>query len=201
MCEWVLRKGAAALSQLPCLALLLWVSCLSVTCHDLARDMLSPEVANSSVPVVGRQVRSYKHLEGDVRLRRLLCVTNYFLKIDADGKVSGTTKVDCPYSVMEITSVDVGIVAVKGVYSNYYLAMNEKGRVYGSREFTTDCKLKERMEENKYNTYASYKWRHKQRQMFVALNGKGTPKRGQKTKRKNTSAHFLPMQIDRHYIR
>lgn len=197
MWGWVLRKGAAALSQLPCLVLLLWVSCLSVTCHDLGRGLLPPGVANASVPVVGRHARSYPHLEGDVRLRRLLCVTNYFLKIDADGKVGGTTKEDCPYSVLEITSVDVGIVAVRGVESKYFLAMNEKGKVYGSREFTTDCELKERMEENKYNTYASYKWRHKQRQMFVALNGKGKPKRGQKTKRKNTSAHFLPMQIDR----
>ncbi|XP_069077659.1 fibroblast growth factor 10 isoform X3 [Pleurodeles waltl] len=132
MWGWVLRKGASALSQLPCLALLLWVSCLSVTCHDLGRGLLSPRVANGSVPVVGRHARSYPHLEGDVRLRRLLCVTNYFLKIDADGKVGGTTKEDCPYSVLEITSVDVGIVAVRGVESKYFLAMNEKGKVYGS---------------------------------------------------------------------
>lgn len=34
--------------------------------------------------------------------------------------------------ILEITSVDVGVVAVKSINSNYYLAMNKKGKVYGS---------------------------------------------------------------------
>ncbi|KAK7818707.1 hypothetical protein U0070_019251 [Myodes glareolus] len=71
--------------------------------------------------------------------------------------------------------------------------MNKKGKLYGSKEFNNDCKLKERIEENGYNTYASFNWQHNGRQMYVALNGKGAPRRGQKTRRKNTSAHFLPM--------
>lgn len=63
------------------------------------------------------------------------------------------------------------------------------------KEFNNDCKLKERIEENGYNTYASFNWQHNGRQMYVALNGKGAPRRGQKTRRKNTSAHFLPMVV------
>ncbi|XP_009989618.1 PREDICTED: fibroblast growth factor 10-like, partial [Tauraco erythrolophus] len=63
------------------------------------------------------------------------------------------------------------------------------------KEFNSDCKLKERIEENGYNTYASLNWKHNGRQMFVALNGRGATKRGQKTRRKNTSAHFLPMNL------
>ncbi|KAJ7427248.1 hypothetical protein WISP_08735 [Willisornis vidua] len=35
-------------------------------------------------------------------------------------------------SILEITSVEIGVVAVKSVKSNYYLAMNKKGKVYGS---------------------------------------------------------------------
>uniref|UniRef100_A0A8C0V6Y0 Fibroblast growth factor n=1 Tax=Cyanistes caeruleus TaxID=156563 RepID=A0A8C0V6Y0_CYACU len=97
--------------------------------------------------------------------------------------------------ILEITSVEIGVVAVKSIKSNYYLAMNKKGKVYGSKEFNSDCKLKERIEENGYNTYASLNWKHNGRQMFVALNGRGTTKRGQKTRRKNTSAHFLPMVV------
>ncbi|XP_043832008.1 fibroblast growth factor 10 [Dromiciops gliroides] len=100
-----------------------------------------------------------------------------------------------PYSILEITSVEIGVVAVKAINSNYYLAMNKKGKLYGSREFNNDCKLKERIEENGYNTYASFNWQHNGRQMYVALNGKGAPRRGQKTRRKNTSAHFLPMVV------
>lgn len=34
--------------------------------------------------------------------------------------------------ILEITSVDVGVVAVKSIRSNYYLAMNRRGKVYGS---------------------------------------------------------------------
>lgn len=33
---------------------------------------------------------------------------------------------------MEITAVDVGVVAIKGLFSGKYLAMNEKGRLYAS---------------------------------------------------------------------
>ncbi|POI34646.1 hypothetical protein CIB84_001602 [Bambusicola thoracicus] len=34
--------------------------------------------------------------------------------------------------ILEITSVEIGVVAVKSIKSNYYLAMNKKGKVYGS---------------------------------------------------------------------
>ncbi|KAL4683888.1 hypothetical protein H8959_021582 [Pygathrix nigripes] len=146
-------------------------------------------------PCAGRHVRSYNHLQGDVRWRKLFSFTKYFLKIEKNGKVSGTKKENCPYSILEITSVEIGVVAVKAINSNYYLAMNKKGKLYGSKEFNNDCKLKERIEENGYNTYASFNWQHNGRQMYVALNGKGAPRRGQKTRRKNTSAHFLPMVV------
>lgn len=63
------------------------------------------------------------------------------------------------------------------------------------RDFGVDCTLKERIEENGYNTYASAKWKHGKRQMFVALNGQGKPMRGKKTRRKNTATHFLPIVV------
>lgn len=63
------------------------------------------------------------------------------------------------------------------------------------REFGVDCTLKERIEENGYNTYASAEWRNKKRQMFVGLNVHGKPIRGKKTRRKNTATHFLPIVV------
>lgn len=63
------------------------------------------------------------------------------------------------------------------------------------REFGIDCKLKERIEENGYNTYASAEWKNKKRQMFVGLNVHGKPLRGMKTRRKKTATHFLPMMV------
>lgn len=38
----------------------------------------------------------------------------------------------CVLGVLEITSVEIGVVAVKAINSNYYLAMNKKGKLYGS---------------------------------------------------------------------
>ncbi|XP_077318900.1 fibroblast growth factor 10 [Lithobates pipiens] len=199
MWKWILTYSAPGLSHLPRSWLLLFlVYSLAVTCHEVAgggsRDLLrSAEFSSNSSS--GRHVRSYNHLQGDVRCRKLFSFHKYFLKIDDNGRVSGTKKDDCPYSILEITSVDVGVVAVKSINSNYYLAMNRRGKVYGSKEFNIDCKLKERIEENGYNTYASLTWKNNERQMFVALNGKGTPKRGPKTRRKSTNAHFLPIPL------
>lgn len=194
MWKWILTKGASAFSHLPCFFLLFLVCSLSVTCNDIGRDMHSTEVSNSSL-VVGRHVRSYDHLLGDVRRRKLFSFHKYFLKIDKNGKVSGTKKENDPFSILEIKSVEVGVVAINAMNSNYYLAMNKQGKIYGAKEFGVDCKLKERIEENGYNTYASLQWKNKGKQMFVALNGKGSPKKGQKTQRKNTAAHFLPIVV------
>ncbi|XP_059947661.1 fibroblast growth factor 10 [Mesoplodon densirostris] len=208
MWKWILTHCASAFLHLPgcccCFLLLFLVSSVPVTCQALGQGMVSPEATNSSSSSssssfsspssAGRHVRSYNHLQGDVRWRKLFSFTKYFLKIE-NGKVSGTKKENCPYSILEITSVEIGVVAVKAINSNYYLAMNKKGKLYGSKEFNNDCKLKERIEENGYNTYASFNWQHNGRQMYVALNGKGAPRRGQKTRRKNTSAHFLPMVV------
>ncbi|XP_026177832.1 fibroblast growth factor 10b [Mastacembelus armatus] len=191
-----------------------------VACHRLRRERL--RFTNPQAPIVslnlsetelvskpratgghlgrtggpqGRHVRSYNHLQGDIRRRKLFSFQKFFLRIDKNGTVNGTKSKDDPLSILEITSVDVGVVAIKGLNSNYYLAISRKGELYGAREFGVDCTLKERIEENGYNTYASAKWRNKKRQMFVGLNVHGKPLRGKKTRRKNTATHFLPIMV------
>lgn len=109
MCKWILTNGASVFSHLLCCCLLLLFSASSVpvTCHDLGQDMLSPEATNSSSSSsssfpspssAGRHVRSYNHLQGDVRKRKLYSYNKYFLKIEKNGKVSGTKKENCPFS-------------------------------------------------------------------------------------------------------
>ncbi|XP_019368696.1 PREDICTED: fibroblast growth factor 22 [Gavialis gangeticus] len=143
----------------------------------------------------GRPRRSYNHLEGDVRWRRLYSSTHFFLRIDGAGAVAGTRWKEAPSNIVEIRSVRVGVVAIKSVHTGFYLAMNKKGKLYGSRAYNPNCKFKERIEENGYNTYASLRWRHQGRQMFLSLNGKGVPRRGDKTRRQHLSTHFLPMLV------
>ncbi|XP_067263903.1 fibroblast growth factor 10b [Chanodichthys erythropterus] len=170
----------------------------SVTCGSACPVQRALRVDNSSsasTSTSGRHVRSYVHLQGDVRQRRLFSFQKFFLRIGKDGRVNGTKRKDDPYSILEITSVDVGIVAVRGLSSNLYLAISKRGELYGARVYGINCRLKERIEENGYNTYASAEWKNKKRQMFVGLSAHGRPLRGRKTRRKNTATHFLPIMV------
>ncbi|KAM7081603.1 fibroblast growth factor 22 [Ciconia maguari] len=106
-----------------------------------------------------------------------------------------TAALPCPAGIVEIRSVRVGVVAIRAVHTGFYLAMNKQGRLYGSKEFSPNCKFTERIEENGYNTYASLRWRHRGRPMFLSLNSKGRPQRGGKTRRQHLSTHFLPMLV------
>lgn len=38
----------------------------------------------------------------------------------------------CPAGIVEIRSVRVGVVAIRAVHTGFYLAMNKRGRLYGS---------------------------------------------------------------------
>ncbi|NWJ07304.1 FGF22 factor, partial [Crypturellus undulatus] len=97
--------------------------------------------------------------------------------------------------VVEIRSVRVGVVAIRAVHSGFYVAMNKQGRLYGSREFGPSCMFRERIEENGYNTYASLRWRHRSRPMFMSLDGRGRPLPGRRTRRRHLSTHFLPTLV------
>ncbi|XP_041060839.1 fibroblast growth factor 22 [Carcharodon carcharias] len=194
MWKWMLTSGVSPLPHFACFLLFSLTCSVSASCRGESEDALTLDATNCSSSLE-RHTRSYNHLQGDVRWRRLYSATKYFLKIDRAGKVNGTRKKNCLNSIMEIRSVNVGVVAIKAVNTGFYLAMNKKGKLYGTEEYNNNCKFKERIEENGYNTYASLKWKHKGRQMFISLNGKGSPRRGHKTRRKHLSAHFLPMMV------
>uniref|UniRef100_A0A8C5A9G6 Fibroblast growth factor n=1 Tax=Gadus morhua TaxID=8049 RepID=A0A8C5A9G6_GADMO len=128
----------------------------------------------------------YEHLGGAPRRRKLYCATKYHLQVHPSGRVDGSLEENHQLSIMEITAVDVGVVAIKGIFSGRYLAMNDKGRLYAS-VFNRECEFIERIHELGYNTYASAK-----RQWYVSINGKGRPRRGFKTRSTDKASLFLP---------
>ncbi|XP_058501842.1 fibroblast growth factor 3 [Solea solea] len=151
----------------------------------------------------------YEHLGGAPRRRKLYCATKYHLQIHPNGKIDGSLEENNPLSIMEITAVDVGVVAIKGLFSDRYLAMNDKGRLYASEVFTKECEFVERIHELGYNTYASRHHSTEQpllpggsgsnkrrasakRQWYVSINGKGRPRRGFKTRSTDKASLFLP---------
>ncbi|XP_011819477.1 PREDICTED: fibroblast growth factor 22 [Colobus angolensis palliatus] len=97
--------------------------------------------------------------------------------------------------ILEIRSVHVGVVVIKAVSSGFYVAMDRQGRLYGSRLYTVDCRFREHIEENGHNTYASQRWHRHGQPMFLALDRRGGPRPGGRTRRYHLSAHFLPILV------
>ncbi|KAM9660284.1 fibroblast growth factor 3 [Trichechus inunguis] len=150
----------------------------------------------------------YEHLGGAPRRRKLYCATKYHLQLHPSGRVNGSLE-DSAYSILEITAVEVGIVAIKGLFSGRYLAMNKRGRLYASESYNAECEFVERIHELGYNTYASRLYRTMpsgpgarrqpstaERLWYVSVNGKGRPRRGFKTRRTQKSSLFLPRVLD-----
>ncbi|XP_029469406.1 fibroblast growth factor 22 [Rhinatrema bivittatum] len=195
MCPWVLTDALRfSVFLAACIIALLSGSGSSTWyCSNLAAQAALSRSISSTLR--SRQPSSYQHLEGDIRWRQLYSATNFFLHIHQSGRVEGKRWKDCPNSVLEIRSVNVGVVAIKSVPTGLFLAMDQRGKLYGTELYSPNCKFKERIEENGYNTYASLPWRHRGRPMFISLNGRGRPRRGRKTRRKHLSTHFLPMLL------
>lgn len=76
--------------------------------------------------------------EGSLSKQMSLCFTKCtingvcFTLIDTCGVFSFLFSFFISAGILEIKSVDVGIVAIKGLNSNYYLAISKKGVVYGA---------------------------------------------------------------------
>eukprot|EP00075_Anas_platyrhynchos_P023534 XP_027312787.1 fibroblast growth factor 5 isoform X3 [Anas platyrhynchos] len=98
--------------------------------------------------------------------------------------------------ILEIFAVSQGIVGIRGVFSNKFLAMSKKGKLHASAHFTSECQFRERFQENSYNTYASavHRGRRSGREWYVALNKRGKAKRGcsPRARPQHVSTHFLP---------
>ncbi|XP_036991117.1 fibroblast growth factor 3 [Artibeus jamaicensis] len=149
----------------------------------------------------------YEHLGGAPRRRKLYCATKYHLQLHPSGRVNGSLE-NSAYSILEITAVEVGVVAIKGLFSGRYLAMNRRGRLYASENYNAECEFVERIHELGYNTYASRRYRTgpsgpgaqrqpgAERLWYVSVNGKGRPRRGFKTRRTQKSSLFLPRVLD-----
>ncbi|XP_019744039.1 fibroblast growth factor 5 [Hippocampus comes] len=140
------------------------------------------------------------------RTCRLYCRVGigFHLQIHPDGRVNGSHEAD-RLSVLELFAVSQGVIGIRGVYSDRFLAMNKKGRLHATTSFTDDCKFRERFQENSYNTYASVlHWnRRTGRQWFVALNKRGKARMGSgpRVKAQHVSTHFLPRLDDDGYGR
>ncbi|KAJ8343582.1 hypothetical protein SKAU_G00309110 [Synaphobranchus kaupii] len=141
--------------------------------------------------------RNYDYMEGgDVRIRQLFSRTQWFLTIDDNGSINGTQDPTNCYSILEIRTVsEGGILAIKGVKSQFYISMNRTGALQAKRSYSESCNFKEVFLENYFNAYSSAKWtKQNGKGMFIALSQKGRPLRGRKTRKENFHSHFIPLK-------
>ncbi|MEE6499331.1 hypothetical protein FKM82_003415 [Ascaphus truei] len=129
------------------------------------------------------------YLLGIKRQRRLYCNVGigFHIQVSPDGRINGMHS-ESRYSLLEISPVEVGVVSLYGIKSGLFVAMNGKGKLYGSRHFSDECKFKERLLPNNYNAYESRRYPG----MYIALNKNGRTKKGNRVSPTMTLTHFLP---------
>ncbi|NXQ31483.1 FGF4 factor, partial [Alaudala cheleensis] len=140
----------------------------------------------SSLPSERRDTaRDGDYLLGIKRLRRLYCngstvTTHPFLS----PLISCLSRA----GLLEISPVERGVVSIFGVRSGLFVAMNSRGKLYGSAHFNDECKFKEILLPNNYNAYESRIYPG----MYIALSKNGRTKKGNKVSPTMTVTHFLP---------
>ncbi|KAK6482408.1 fibroblast growth factor 4B-like [Huso huso] len=129
------------------------------------------------------------YLLGIKRVRRLYCNVGigFHLQVLPDGRINGI-HTENQYSLIEISTVERGVVSLYGVKSELFVAMNTKGRLYGTAVFHEECKFRESLLPNNYNAYESSAYSGS----YIALSKHGRVKKGSKASPSKTVTHFLP---------
>ncbi|XP_060035150.1 fibroblast growth factor 2, partial [Erinaceus europaeus] len=122
--------------------------------------------------------------------KRLYCKNGgFFLRIHPDGRVDGARDRSDPRVKLQLQAEERGVVSIKGLCADRYLAMKEDGRLLASKLVTDECFFLERLEANNYNTYRSRKYSG----WYVALKRTGQYKLGPRTGPGQKAILFLPM--------
>ncbi|KAL4613319.1 fibroblast growth factor 7 [Arapaima gigas] len=193
MHKWMLKWNLPTLLSRLYLHIIFLVGSMCLACSDRTPEQLAA-IMNCSKHE--RHTRNYDYMEGgDVRIRQLFSATQWFLTIDDYGNISGTQDPTNCYSILEIRTVsEGGVLAIKGVKSQYYISMNKTGVLQGKKTYNENCNFKEEFLENFFNAYSSAKWtKQNGKEMFIALSQKGRPLKGRKTRKESISSHFIPM--------
>ncbi|NWT19754.1 FGF4 factor, partial [Vireo altiloquus] len=130
--------------------------------------------------------RDGDYLLGIKRLRRLYCNHCHHTLRGTPFCLSDSCV--SPVGLLEISPVERGVVSIFGVRSGLFVAMNSKGKLYGSAHFNDECKFKEILLPNNYNAYESRIYPG----MYIALSKNGRTKKGNKVSPTMTVTHFLP---------
>ncbi|KAM9823938.1 fibroblast growth factor 6-like [Neosynchiropus ocellatus] len=129
------------------------------------------------------------YLQGIKRVRRLYCNVGigFHLQVAPGGGISGSHG-ESPNSLIQISTVERGVISLLGLRSQMFVAMSRRGSLYGTRVFSDECKFKEKLLPNNYNAYESFVYKG----FYIALSKHGRVKRGNRASPAMTVTHFLP---------
>ncbi|XP_048710456.1 fibroblast growth factor 14 isoform X4 [Caretta caretta] len=101
-------------------------------------------------------------------------------------------------ALFNLIPVGLRVVAIQGVKTGLYIALNGEGFLYTSELFTPECKFKESVYENYYVIYSSMLYRQQEsgRAWFLGLNKEGQVMKGNRVKKTKPAAHFLPKPLE-----
>ncbi|KAK7120535.1 hypothetical protein R3I94_020516 [Phoxinus phoxinus] len=153
----------------------------------------------SRVKLFGSKKRKRRRPEPQLKgiVTKLYSRQGFHLQLQADGSINGTKEEDNSYAIFNLIPVGLRVVAIQGVQTKLYLAMNNEGYLYTSEHFTPECKFKESVFENYYVTYSSMIYRQQQsgRGWYLGLNKEGQVMKGNHVKKTKPAAHFIPKPL------
>ncbi|XP_034410465.1 fibroblast growth factor 12 isoform X2 [Cyclopterus lumpus] len=129
---------------------------------------------------------------------RLFSQQGFYLQMQPDGTIDGTKDENSDNTLFNLIPVGLRVVAIQGVKSGFYIAMNGEGMLYRSEMFTPECKFKESVFENYYVIYSSTVYRQQEsgRAWFLGLTKEGQVMKGNRVKKTKPSSHFVPRPIE-----
>ncbi|XP_070819040.1 fibroblast growth factor 4-like [Chaetodon trifascialis] len=157
--------------------------------QNICNNGSSVWASSSSCDKMVLAARDEEYLLGIKRLRRLYCNVGigFHIQVLPNGKIKGVHN-ENRYSLLEISPVERGVVTLFGVRSGLFIAMSDKGKLYGSGYYNDECKFTENLLANNYNAYESAAHPG----MYIGLSKTGKTKRGNRVRPSMTMTHFLP---------
>uniref|UniRef100_A0A8C4QRV6 Fibroblast growth factor n=1 Tax=Eptatretus burgeri TaxID=7764 RepID=A0A8C4QRV6_EPTBU len=146
--------------------------------------------------LVCRRLCTEPQLKGIIT--RLYSRQEYFLQIQTDGTIDGTKEEESNFALFNLIPVGLRVVAIQGVHTGLYIAMNNEGYLYTSEHFTPECKFKESVYENYYVVYSSSNYRQHEsgRGWYLGLDKQGRVMKANHVKKSRPAAHFLPNPLE-----
>ncbi|MEQ2279163.1 hypothetical protein AMECASPLE_006614 [Ameca splendens] len=146
-CHYSMRSGAGTHWTLP--AIILWTSLWAIassfpipnrTNATLLERKWETLFSRSYLGINGGRSQlnwQSDYLQGIKRVRRLYCNVGigFHLQVLPDGRISGVHSENA-YSLIEISTVDRGVISLFGVRSQLFVAMNSRGRLYGTVRYS-----------------------------------------------------------------